>query len=155
MVIFQLKLLDLCVKVENPNIKWKIPSLSTLFSTRSFWKWNHIFDYIYFLSIFTSILIISTIIFGNMDIYIEFIGFLSLFIEAMLGVPQSLKIYKRKSSEGLSSILIISWIIGDTLKTIFYIYKESPIQFIFCGIFQIIVDIIIIFQIVIYGNKEN
>lgn len=92
---------------------------------------------------------------GMHPIWVESVGFASLFIESLLGVPQAIENYKKRSTVGLSSFLILSWLIGDMMKTLFHVMKDSPLQFIGCGVAQIIVDIIIILQIKFYDNKTQ
>jgi len=86
-------------------------------------------------------------------LYVELIGFLSLAIEATLGVPQLVKNYKNKSTEGLSIALILSWFVGDAFKTVYFISTRSPLQFIMCGALQLLVDCAILFQINKYKRK--
>lgn len=98
------------------------------------------------------VLICLTILIGNIPIWVETIGTLSLFIESLLGVPQAVENYKKKSTKGLSTFLILSWVGGDLLKTVFYLKNGSPVQFIACGVTQVIVDVIIILQIIFYNK---
>jgi hypothetical protein len=51
--------------------------------------------------------------------------------------------------------MIGSWFIGDLFKTIIFIAKAQPVQFILCGITQLVLDILIIAQIKTYGNGPN
>ena len=51
---------------------------------------------------------------------------------------------------GNSIPLVVSWIIGDIPKLVFFIIGNSPVQFISCAVFQIIVDLFIIWQIYHY-----
>ena len=51
------------------------------------------------------------------------IGFLSLTIEATLGMPQLLSNYRTKSVAGLSFVMIFSWFVGDFFKTLYFIIE--------------------------------
>lgn len=53
--------------------------------------------------------------------YGMFLGFASLSIEATLGVPQLLRNNKTKSVDGLSFIMILTWLGGDFFKTLYFI----------------------------------
>jgi len=78
--------------------------------------------------------------------YVETIGYIALGIESMLGVPQFLRNMKNKSVVGLSGILIFSLFTGDLFKMGFFIYTESPLQFILCAAFQLCCDVAILYQ---------
>jgi len=49
--------------------------------------------------------------------------------------------------------LIVSWFIGDGFKTIYFIFIGAPTQFIMCGALQLLVDILISFQILTYKSS--
>ena len=46
----------------------------------------------------------------------------------------------------------MTWIFGDCFKTGYYIVTKCPIQFIVCGVIQIIIDIILIGQMIYYNR---
>jgi len=50
--------------------------------------------------------------------------------------------------------LIFIWFAGDLGKTLYFILKKTPIQFILCGFTQIIIDLWILLQIHVYGGTE-
>lgn len=54
-----------------------------------------------FTGIFTAVGFIITLVFIRVQPIIELIGFMSLLIEAMLGVPQFFRNYQNKSTEGM------------------------------------------------------
>ena len=66
-----------------------------------------------------------------------------------------IKNFRLKSVEGLSLFLILTWFVGDFLKTIYFIVKKQPAQFIFCGAVQLVVDLIILVQLVMYRKKDD
>ena len=49
--------------------------------------------------------------------------------------------------------MILMWFCGDSFKTIYYIYSNSPMQLIICGNIQIFLDLVIIFQLWYYNNE--
>lgn len=55
----------------------------------------------------------------------QFIGLLSLGIEAMLGLPQLYSNWKSKSVKGVSKTMIAMWFLGDFGKTIYFITEVS------------------------------
>lgn len=81
------------------------------------------------------------------------IGYLSMSIEATLGLPQLISNYRTKSVEGLSFIMIATWFVGDFFKTLYYVMERQPFQFIMCGAVQLTVDILIILQIIAYSRN--
>jgi len=86
---------------------------------------------------------------------INALGFAALSTEAVLGLPQIYKNYMAKSTAGLSMVLIGTWFLGDGYKTIFFIMKDLPFQFIMCGAFQLFVDVVIVLQMVIYSSNTR
>jgi hypothetical protein len=70
-----------------------------------------------------------------------------------LGIPQLLQNHKNKSVSGLSIAMIMTWFIGDFLKTIYFVIKLQPFQFILSGAFQLAIDTLIVIQIMAYGDK--
>lgn len=88
--------------------------------------------------------------------FMETIGFLALFTEAMLGkfphhflhqifnnlnyfsgAPQFIRNYKNKSTHGMSFLMVIMWTFGDVYKTAYFLFRKSPLQFWLCGMLQV------------------
>ena len=47
------------------------------------------------------------------------------------------------------------WTCGDVFKTLYFLFREAPIQFWICGSVQVAVDVLILMQVYIYrGNTE-
>jgi len=113
-------------------------------------------------------------------IYVEALGFTSLFIEAMLGIPQfydnyvskstlGMRYYCAHSSSGLECVINITtvilfycsramvflWLAGDSFKTLYFLTRQSPIQFSICGALQIAVDLAILSQTVWFGTTPG
>ena len=101
------------------------------------------------------VLTVSTIAFGNSPLYIGTLGTLSSMIEAMLGVPQLYLNWQRKNTEGLAPLLIAMWMFGDMYKLTYYYSNDSPIELIFCSIFQICTDCSIMSQFWIYDENTK
>jgi solute carrier family 66, member 2 len=88
--------------------------------------------------------------------YGELLGILALGIEGCLPLPQVYQNYELKSTKGLSRVMIGSWILGDSLKTFYSIVKKVPFQFAACGITQLLLDFVILYQIlVLYPDNSN
>ncbi len=151
-VLFQIFLLYKCI--EYTHEKDKI--YSDLFNIKYFWNWPFFTDYFIFIS-FTiiSLSVLSFSIGYENIIYIETLGSISGLIEANMGVPQVIENFKTKNAGTFSKILIISWISGDITKLIYLLLTNSPIQMVLSALFQFIVDLIIIFQMIYYNKKVN
>jgi hypothetical protein len=44
------------------------------------------------------------------------------------------------------------WFCSDSYKTIYFLMKEQPMQFILTGFFQALLDVTLICQMIIYRN---
>ncbi|CAF0775284.1 unnamed protein product [Didymodactylos carnosus] len=118
-----------------------------------FWKWTTFASYVQFLCLFTFVLSTITWVFVENKIYIETIGFLAVFFEALLGTPQFLRNYRHKSTDGMSVGMVLMWTSGDIFKTSYFLIRKAPKQFWLCGSLQIAIDIAILFQVFIYSDK--
>ncbi|KAM9973538.1 hypothetical protein ACTFIW_010638 [Dictyostelium discoideum] len=117
---------------------------------QNFWEWDNFGAYTIFLGVYSAIFLLLTTVYLYSPSYFEYLGTLSLTIESILGLPQLIQNYKKRSTKGLSLVLISSWFIGDLFKTLYFYYKDQPSQFIFCGTVQLIIDILISLQIIYY-----
>jgi uncharacterized protein with PQ loop repeat len=88
------------------------------------------------------------------NVFVQAVGYVALITEAMLGTPQLLRNFKHKSTKGMSKVMVFLWLGGDLLKTSYFIYEKTPVQFWVCGFIQITIDFLIIGQIVFYGKNE-
>jgi len=125
----------------------------TDFEVNYFWRWTRFTSYLQFLLIITIILSIITWVFINNVVYIETIGFLAVFCEALLGMPQFIKNCQLKSTEGMSVKMVLLWASGDIFKTVYFILRNAPKQFWLCGMLQISIDFAILCQVIVYSNK--
>jgi len=148
MILMQIYLLYESLKYTNLN------KYMSVFDYKNFWEWPFIIDYVFFIICFIIILclLVNIITFQNL-IFVELLGSLSAMVEASLAIPQIISNFKHKSTESLSTFLVANWLLGDIIKTFYFLKTFSPIQLVLCGIFQIIIDIGIIFQIFIYEQK--
>lgn len=54
--------------------------------------------------------------------------------------------------------MVAGWFVGDTAKTIFYLYMGLPIQFLIGGAATVFIDLIVLVQYFYYsycGNKKD
>lgn len=120
-----------------------------------FWKWNDFSSYLKFLFAFTAIVSLITFLLLHNRLYIEILGFASAIIESLLGFPQLIQNYSKKSTSGMSVEMVMMWLSGDLFKFFYYIFKEQPIQFYLCGSIQIVVDILILSQVIWYKYSRS
>lgn len=148
MIAAQLLLLELCVTLRRKNgLSGRSNSLTDI---ESFWNWPYFATFLQFIGILAAVLSVLTLLFVRQRLFVEVIGVAALGLEAMLAVPQAYSNWKNQSAEGLNLILIATWFLGDTFKTIIFITSGAPFQFLACGLFQLCVDCIILAQLYIY-----
>jgi solute carrier family 66, member 2 len=148
-VLMQMVLLHKCVELSPDKISNK--SDSNYFTLKDFWNWPYYEDF-FFLILFFVILVSSTSIFIGFEnkYYVEFLGSFSAIVEAFLGLPQILEIYRTKRVNTVSYVMIFGWLVGDFFKFCFYVKSAAPIQLILSAVGQFSFDIIIIMQIYYY-----
>ena len=84
------------------------------------------------------------------DPFVETVGFLAVFTEAMLGMPQFYRNFTNKSTYGMSLQMVLMWTCGDVFKTTYFYLRKTPPQFVICGMLQVMVDIAILTQVWLY-----
>uniref|UniRef100_A0A1I7UL78 PQ loop repeat protein n=1 Tax=Caenorhabditis tropicalis TaxID=1561998 RepID=A0A1I7UL78_9PELO len=119
----------------------------------AFWAWHDLASFIIALLMFTTFWSLATWILFNQKIYIEVIGMAALLTEATLGVPQLLRNFQRKSTQGMSIPMVLAWLAGDLAKTGYFVATGSPLQFWICAILQISIDIFILGQVFVYRKN--
>jgi len=106
-----------------------------------------------FLIIISGLLGLAVYFFIDCEVFIETLGFLALGTESMLALPQLIKNYKHRSVLGMSLSMVLMWLAGDTFKTGYFIANSSPYQFWICGLTQITIDLLILFQVCLYRQR--
>jgi len=154
MIIVQLLLLQECIKVKSKSFPANKFDMTKKFKIDNFWRWDDFRSYLEFSGLGFVFFIVLTLMLYSSTLYIETIGSVSVMIEACLALPQLFANRKNKSTEGLSMGLILTWFTGDLAKTLYFIVKNQPLQFVMCGITQLTIDIYILFQIYTYGKKD-
>ncbi|RUP48826.1 PQ loop repeat-domain-containing protein [Jimgerdemannia flammicorona] len=117
----------------------------------TFWYWPRYVDYLAFLGGLTAVLVVLYMLLGGLDLFTELLGVVSLGIESTLPIPQCLANYRNKSVEGFSHLLLALWILGDSFKFFYFLWTGSPLQFTFCGAFQLSIDFVILAQFIYYS----
>jgi len=126
------------------------PSQSLGFGAKDFWEWDNLFSYVKFLLLFTFLIGLLTYILLDNHMYIETLGFVAVFTESMLGMPQLLRNYSKKSTRGMSVAMVMMWLSGDLFKTLYFVIRRAPAQFYVCSSIQVVVDLLILAQVLLY-----
>nr|XP_057903511.1 solute carrier family 66 member 2 isoform X2 [Doryrhamphus excisus] len=122
------------------------------FDWSHFWSWSRFLDYVQCVVAFTLVAAYVTYVLLDSAVFVESLGFLAVFTEAMLGTPQLYCNYQNKSTEGMSIKMVLMWTSGDTFKTVYFLLTQAPVQFWTCGLLQVIVDFAILFQVYYYSR---
>jgi len=120
----------------------------------NFWNWTYFSDYLYFLSVFFVFIAFITNLFLQSEFFIDTLGFIALCTEALLLLPQLIRNYERKSTDGLSIKMVLMMLIGDTFKTLYYVLRDTPAQFYMCSSLQSAIDVAILYQVCYYGSTS-
>ncbi|XP_045762385.1 solute carrier family 66 member 2 isoform X1 [Maniola jurtina] len=118
-----------------------------------FWAWTDFQSYVDCMLVFSVFGAAITYLLIEFSPFVELIGFLAVFTEAMLGAPQIVKNLGNKSTEGMSLSMVIMWTCGDLFKTAYFVIREAPAQFWVCGSLQVLLDIIILIQVWLYRQN--
>uniref|UniRef100_A0A4W5NPN7 Solute carrier family 66 member 2 n=2 Tax=Hucho hucho TaxID=62062 RepID=A0A4W5NPN7_9TELE len=152
MIATMLIMLNLCTNVRvATELQTKRRSF-TDFEWSHFWSWSRFVDYMQCVVVFTLLVAYITYLLLDSSVFVETLGFLAVFTEAMLGTPQLYCNYWNKSTEGMSIKMVMMWTSGDTFKTAYFLLTEAPVQFWTCGLLQVGVDITILFQVYYYSR---
>lgn len=155
MILTMFSMLHLCCSVHNSNrVSTRQHRLSDL-NLQYFWKWSSFEDYLLFCFGFTVLSSVVTLLLLDSAVFVETLGSLALMFEAMLGLPQLLQNLDNKSTKGMSVKMVLLWTAGDVFKTSYFVLNESPAQFWVCGSVQILIDVSILLQVLIYNQDSR
>lgn len=169
MIVTMLIMLNLCTSVrmatelntkrrsftatDSKDEEIKVPKRLFLdFDWNYFWSWSRFVDYMQCVLAFTVLAAYVTYLLLDSVLFVESLGFLAVFTEAMLGTPQLYCNYQNKSTEGMSIKMVLMWTSGDTFKTGYFLLTQAPMQFWICGLLQVCVDFTILFQVYYYSH---
>lgn len=160
MIFCMIVMLELCIRTKAENLHAAsvlAPPVRkfTDFDRNHFWKWTDFNSYFQFIIAFVIIGGTITKLLINSVYFIEFLGFASVFTEAMLAAPQFYRNFVNKSTEGMSVTMVLMWTSGDVFKTTYFILRSSPVQFWLCGMLQVTLDIMVLSQVYLYSNKKG
>jgi hypothetical protein len=122
-----------------------------------FWQWRSPKPYWLFLTYFTLLLLASQVLFGFVETYSDFLGYVALTIEATLPLPQIMANQRRRGCKGFRVSVLANWLIGDAFKMVFFFTKgtgDVPWAFKVCGVFQACCDVYLGLQYYMFGDGE-
>uniref|UniRef100_A0A3Q1ATU7 Uncharacterized protein n=1 Tax=Amphiprion ocellaris TaxID=80972 RepID=A0A3Q1ATU7_AMPOC len=155
MILTMFAMLHLCCTVHNTNrVSTRQHRLSDL-NFQYFWKWSAFEDYLLFCFGFTVLCAVVTLLLLDSAVFVETLGSLALMFEAMLGLPQLLQNFDNRSTKGMSVKMVLLWTAGDVFKTTYFVMNESPAQFWVCGSVQIMIDVSILLQVLLYNQDSR
>ncbi|XP_040171861.1 solute carrier family 66 member 2 isoform X2 [Anopheles arabiensis] len=147
-------MIHLCVKVRRNNAIMRMRErVFSDFDSRYFWQWTDFQSYVDFMLLVWAIGAAITYLMLSVTWFMETIGFLAVFTEAMLGLPQFVRNYKNKSTHGMSICMVIMWTAGDMFKTGYFVLRHAPTQFWICGTLQVSLDLAILLQVYLYRKN--
>nr|XP_055076185.1 solute carrier family 66 member 2 isoform X3 [Misgurnus anguillicaudatus] len=152
MITTMLVMLNLCTNVRMATELSTKRRSFTDFDLNYFWSWSRFMDYLQCVLAFTLLATYVTYLMLDSVLFVESLGFLAVFTEAMLGTPQLYCNYQNKSTEGMSIKMVLMWTSGDTFKSGYFLLTQAPMQFWICGLLQVCVDVAILFQVYYYSR---
>jgi len=160
MLFMMMLMLHLCVTVRNKTelvatVAAKRRTFLAMNFRRDFWQWTDFLSYVQFLFCFGCFGVFLMYCFVGSSIFVETVGFLAVFVEAMLGVPQFWRNWTNASTQGMSVKMVLFWLSGDVFKTVYFLLRHAPMQFFLCGALQVSVDIAILAQVLIYRDSPQ
>jgi len=160
MVGMMLFMMHVCVETyrfeQKPSVRIFGGSKTMAEFYKQFWTWTDYSDYLMFTCLFTISVGALTYFCIKVHWYIETLGFLAVFIEAIQGLPQFARNLSNRSTEGMNVVMVCCWLSGDTFKTVYFFARDAPLQFGLCGSLQICVDISLLLQVFFYrGNRAG
>ncbi|KAB0798560.1 hypothetical protein PPYR_09553 [Photinus pyralis] len=156
MNVMMFTMIHLCVRVKNKNqLLQARQRIFTDFDPKFFWNWSDFQSYLDCMLVFTILTSLLMYLLIDQSYFVELVGFLAVFTEAMLGTPQLVKNFQHKSTEGMSISMVIMWTCGDIFKTLYFLFREAPLQFWVCGSIQVAVDVLILIQVYVYKQHDE
>jgi len=150
-------LIHLCVKINNKEFfaEKRKGRHFTDFDPDYFWRWTDFLSYLEFVMCIALLGSILMYFLLDYSLFVDSVGFLAVFTEAMLGVPQFYRNFKNKSTYGMSLPMVIMWTCGDIFKTTYFVLRKTPPQFFICGSLQVTVDVLILGQVWFYRQNSE
>ncbi|XP_069972457.1 solute carrier family 66 member 2 isoform X1 [Penaeus vannamei] len=156
MNVAMMMMISLCVSIRNRGqLGHNREHVFTDFDYDHFWEWTDFQSYVEFMLTFSTMGCLLMYVFIDSPLFVETIGFISVLTEALLAAPQFYRNFITKSTFGMSRQMVYMWFFGDTFKTLYFWFREAPMQFFVCGCLQICIDIAVLAQCFLYRKKNS
>lgn len=86
---------------------------------------------------------------------VEAVGYLALGIESLLLTPQLVLNFQRRSTEGVTTFLFVTWVVGDAAKLFYFLARAQPFQFILCSMVQLSFDAVLVVQLWLFAGGDR
>ena len=73
-------------------------------------------------------------------------------VEFIMYLSKSTKVYLSLCLSLSSVKMVLLWTLGDVFKTAYFVMNDSPAQFWVCGSVQILIDVAILLQVLLYSD---
>ena len=158
MIVVQLLLLKVALDHRGPDHSpFHTPFSPAGASSRPmrFWQWRSQRPYWAFLAYFTGSVLLLQLLLGGSQLWVDAIGCFALGIEALLPLPQVIKNQRSRSCRGFRLSVLISWLLGDFTKMIYFSNAEHVgAQFKVCAAVQTVFDSYLGVQFWMFGEGE-
>merc|ERR1719162_1304407 len=135
------------------------------FSIKNFWKWNSFRVYLEFIFTLTlfSIILCDSLMKRYRYYGVNLFCIASVILESGLALPQIFLNWSQKGTTGLSLVMILGWVLGDSMKLIYFVsgnsgnenHDEINDTFIWGSVCAIILDFSVLVQMVyLYPNED-
>ena len=124
-----------------------------------FWRWRDRRIYFQVLAYFTGVLLAVHVLLPWVSanpVYISFLGYVGLAVEAILPLPQIYKNHTARSCKGFRLSVIVNWLAGDAMKMSYFFLSTRVVTWPFrlCGMFQACCDAYLGLQFWMYGSER-
>ena len=83
---------------------------------------------------------------------LEIIGWTGAFLLSICGIPQLLKTYKTKTTKGLSILMLLCWLVGESMLGIYIVITAFQWPLLFNSIMNITIVLTTSILWIIYRN---
>ena len=129
-------------------------SCTKTFNPKKFWNWKKEREYYKFMILFFTLFCFLSTALKKYNIFFQIIGVFSAFFESFTCVPQVVSNCRTKVTKNISFMMIFCWFFGDSFRLYYNIKYSAPKQLIIGISFQVMLDFIVLFQLIIY-RKNN
>ena len=120
---------------------------------QTFWNWTEEKQYYKYMLLIVVLLFPLCSVFKKNEIFFKMINFLSIFFVALFCLPQVLSNFKSKVTRNISFLMYFFWFLVNCFKLFFYIKYKAQRQLILGVWIQIVLEIILLVQIILYRNN--